>query len=234
METKICKICKVEKDISSFVKWKRTCKSCIYSKNKIWKEKNKKVVKSNCIDCKSEYETIIYSTQVPNIRCRKCSIKNKIPILNEKECRVCKENKGIDNFYKNYRICKKCLFEKRNKRYNERLKNDYNFRIKHNLKVNLRKHLKSINSKKDDRMINILGCTYETFISFLESKFEPWMNWDNYGKYNGEFNYGWDLDHIIPISSANTNDEIKKLYLYTNFQPLCSKINRDIKKQNIL
>ena len=64
----------------------------------------------------------------------------------------------------------------------------------------------------------------------LESKFEPWMTWDNRGLYNGKFNYGWDIDHIIPLCSAKTEEELLKLLHYTNCQPLCSKINRDIKK----
>ena len=59
------------------------------------------------------------------------------------------------------------------------------------------------------------------------------MNFDNYGKYNGEFNFGWDIDHIIPTSSAKTEEEIIKLNHYTNLKPLCSKINRDIKRNNI-
>ena len=58
------------------------------------------------------------------------------------------------------------------------------------------------------------------------------MNWENRGLYNGELNYGWDLDHIIPICKAKTDEEVYKLNHYTNFQPLCSKINRDIKWKN--
>ena len=76
----------------------------------------------------------------------------------------------------------------------------------------------------------ILGCSYEEFKTHLETKFEPWMNWDNRGLYNGELNYGWDIDHIIPISLASTEEEIIKLNHYSNLQPLCSKINRDIKR----
>ena len=59
------------------------------------------------------------------------------------------------------------------------------------------------------------------------------MNWDNRGLYNGEFNCGWDIDHIIPISLATTEEELIKLCHYTNLQPLCSKVNRDIKKNNL-
>ena len=56
------------------------------------------------------------------------------------------------------------------------------------------------------------------------------MSWENYGKYNGELNYGWDIDHIIPLSTAKTEDDIYTLSNYINLQPLCSKINRDVKK----
>ena len=55
------------------------------------------------------------------------------------------------------------------------------------------------------------------------------MDWNNYGKYNGDFDYGWDLDHIIPISTATTEEDVYNLFKFTNYQPLCSKINRDIK-----
>ena len=88
----------------------------------------------------------------------------------------------------------------------------------------------SIVSKKSKKSQEILGCSFEDFKAYLESKFEFWMNWENYGLYNGEVNYGWDIDHIIPLSSAKLEEEIVKLNHYTNLQPLCSKVNRDIKK----
>jgi hypothetical protein len=58
------------------------------------------------------------------------------------------------------------------------------------------------------------------------------MNWDNYGKYNGELDYGWDIDHIIPLSSATTEEELLKLNHFNNLQPLCSYTNRVIKRDN--
>ena len=60
------------------------------------------------------------------------------------------------------------------------------------------------------------------------------MNWENYGLYNGEKNFGWDIDHIMPMATALTEGEIIKLNNYTNLQPLCSYLNRNIKKDNII
>ena len=60
------------------------------------------------------------------------------------------------------------------------------------------------------------------------------MNWENYGKYNGELNYGWDIDHIIPLSSAKSEEEVYKLNYYSNLQPLCSYTNRYIKVDKII
>lgn len=56
------------------------------------------------------------------------------------------------------------------------------------------------------------------------------MSWDNHGKYNGEPNYGWDIDHIIPLRTAVDEKELFNLCFYNNLQPLCSYINRNVKK----
>ena len=51
------------------------------------------------------------------------------------------------------------------------------------------------------------------------------MTWENYGE--------WHIDHKIPLASAKTESELISLCHYTNLQPLCSKVNRDIKKDNL-
>lgn len=57
------------------------------------------------------------------------------------------------------------------------------------------------------------------------------MNWGNYGKYKKKtLYYGWDVDHIIPLSSAETEEKLLEISNYINLQPLCSYINRTIKK----
>ena len=85
--------------------------------------------------------------------------------------------------------------------------------------------IKNNGFKKNTKTTIILGCSIEEFKLHLESKFEPWMNWDNHGKFTGNYNETWQIDHIVPISSAKTEEEVLRLNNYTNFQPLCSKIN---------
>jgi hypothetical protein len=113
----------------------------------------------------------------------------------------------------------------------ERRKNDPVYKLKHNLSTSIQKCIRRINSIKTNRTINILGIDYVGLMEHLESQFEPWMNWDNYGKYKIDtFNYGWDIDHIIPICTADTIEDVYRLNHYTNLKPLCSKVNRDIKR----
>ena len=127
--------------------------------------------------------------------------------------------------------------EKEIKNYTEYRKrrkiNDPLFKLKGNIRCLINNSFKKYNFKKESKTAKILGCTYDEFKLHLESKFEPWMNWDNHGLYNGQPNYGWDIDHIIPLSLAKTEEDIIKLNHYTNLQPLCSYNNRDIKKNKI-
>jgi 5-methylcytosine-specific restriction endonuclease McrA len=58
------------------------------------------------------------------------------------------------------------------------------------------------------------------------------MNENNQGRYTGNYNETWQLDHIIPISTAETEEEIIKLNHYSNFMPLCSRKN--LEKSNTI
>jgi hypothetical protein len=140
----------------------------------------------------------------------------------------------ISNYKKEYDNLNK---EKLNKNRIIRKKNKYSSDINYRVKVNIRniisKSFKRFGYKKSSKAHEILGCSFEEFKIYLESKFEYWMTWENKGIYNGELNYGWDIDHIIPLSSAENEEDIVCLNHYTNLQPLCSKINRNIKKDCI-
>jgi 5-methylcytosine-specific restriction endonuclease McrA len=116
--------------------------------------------------------------------------------------------------------------------HNIKKANDPVYNLKCTIRSSILKSFSRINAKKNNKTVEILGCSYEFLREHIESKFETWMTWDNKGLYNGELNYGWDVDHIIPLDTAVTEEDVIRLNHYTNLQPLCSKINRDIKKNN--
>lgn len=123
--------------------------------------------------------------------------------------------------------------DKINKNLRLRRKNDVLFALRCSISKSILKSIKYSGHHKSTKTTEILGCSIEELKLYLQSKFDTWMTWENRGLYNGELNYGWDIDHIIPTSSATTEEEILNLNNYKNLQPLCSKINRDIKKNKI-
>jgi hypothetical protein len=149
--------------------------------------------------------------------------KNKKRIL-EKRKLLYQNNKERIKLYledNKEKIKKRVKQYKRNRRLNDPL-----YRLRNNISRRIRRCLNTKTTKTNI----ILGCSSLEFKLYLESKFESWMSWENYGLYNGELNYGWDIDHIIPLSSTLSEDEIIKLNHYTNLQPLDSYINRYVKR----
>jgi hypothetical protein len=121
-----------------------------------------------------------------------------------------------------------------NKNVRDRKKIDMIFKIKTNLRTHIAIILKKLGYSKKSKLNEILGCSYEVYKQHIENQWESWMNWDNYGLYNGRLDYGWDVDHIKPLSLAKTYEEVLELFNYKNTKPLCSRINRDIKKAKYL
>jgi hypothetical protein len=64
---------------------------------------------------------------------------------------------------------------------------------------------------------DIIGCTWEDLKKYIESKFQDGMTWENRNS--------WHIDHIIPLASAKSVEELYKLNHYTNLQPLWAKDN---------
>ena len=91
---------------------------------------------------------------------------------------------------------------------------DINFRLAKNIR---RRMLYAIrNNTKYAHSIELLGCNIKELKTYLETKFQPKMTWNNYGY------YGWHIDHIIPCSWFDLTDPIeqKQCFHYTNLQPM--------------
>lgn len=65
---------------------------------------------------------------------------------------------------------------------------------------------------KPSKTAQILGCTFEELKVHLEKQFVEGMNWENRSL--------WHIDHIIPVSSAKTEEELIRLNHFSNLQPL--------------
>jgi hypothetical protein len=161
---------------------------------------------------------------------------------NNKE-KICKYNKEykqntlnknkIKLYMKTYRkINHDKILEQQKQYIRERKKIDVLFRLSTRVRALICNSFTRNGHKKNSQTQDILGCTFDQLKQHLESKFELWMNWDNRGLYNSTYNYGWDIDHKTPLATAKTEEDIIRLNHYTNLQPLCSKINREIKKDN--
>lgn len=76
---------------------------------------------------------------------------------------------------------------------------------------------------KNGSFIKHVGWTVEELKTHLESKFQPGMSWDNYGR------DGWHLDHKTPdswFSYSSAEDEgFKQSWSLDNLQPLWEKDN---------
>ena len=120
----------------------------------------------------------------------------------------------IKKYQKNYR-------EKNLNKINLYLKNkrktDPIFKLSSNVRNRIREFLSLKRLTKKNKVFDIVGLTPLELKKYLETQFVVGMSWNNYGE--------WHIDHIIPLSSSKTEEEIYKLCHYTNLQPLWAKDN---------
>lgn len=103
---------------------------------------------------------------------------------------------------------------------NKRNATDPHFRLLNSMRKRVCKILKN----KSEDTVSIIGCSKNDLKKHLEAQFTAGMTWENYGQ------NGWHVDHIIPVSSAKTKEELLKLCHYSNLQPLWAKDN--LRKSN--
>lgn len=215
METKVCSKCKEEKKLSDFYYRKdfsnyiSICKLC---DSKIRKEKY--LLKK---EEKKEYSKNYYYSN----RKRKLEYAKKYNSNN-------KENKK--NYDRKYSLLYKQTRLENNKNnrsvINERDRfrnsNDTMYNLNRCVRARLKRFLKSHNITKKNKTFEIVGCSPQELKEHLEKQFVAGMSWENRTE--------WHIDHIIPLSSAKTEEELYKLCHYTNLQPLWAEEN--LKKSN--
>lgn len=202
-----------------------------------------------CIDCKSRLKNRSKSTkrcmechrlnQINNPIgriCGNCSVCNKKLTIKKNKtgrCINCIDrtlikrkknskpawNKGISIFENEEH--KRKVQNARRKELRDSMPN--HLKIADRVRTLIRVTLKRCELVKKSKTTEIIGCSIIEYKKHIESQFEDWMSWDNYG--NGKDK--WNIDHIIPISyfDLTNDDELKKAFNYKNCRPLLSTEN---------
>lgn len=80
-------------------------------------------------------------------------------------------------------------------------------------------------SKKNMKTQQILGCSPKQLLNHLQKKVEYWNT--TYGTISGIFLQGeFELDHIKPLRTAKTAEEVNQLNHYTNLQLIWKHANK--------
>lgn len=240
---RICSKCKEEKDLSLFHKDKKgkdgyqaSCKEClkkyqlenkdkILQNRKIYREIHKDRIKIETSEYKSLNKEVIKQSVKSYREIHKDRLKeiSKIYWQNNKDKKRLKDKKYKEKHK-----------DKLNEKRRIKLNNDPLCKLIHYARIMCNQALTENGFKKSKRTEEILGCSFVEYAKHIESQFEVWMSWDNHGKYIGNYNETWQIDHITPLSSGLTEDEINKLNHYTNLRPLCSKVNQVDKGSKII
>lgn len=81
----------------------------------------------------------------------------------------------------------------------------------------LRRAIREIGSVKKGKTFDILGYSPSQLTRHIERQFLNGMNWEN--------SRLWEIDHIIPISSAKNIDDVIRLNQLSNLRPLWAEEN---------
>jgi hypothetical protein len=83
--------------------------------------------------------------------------------------------------------------------------------------------------KRKKSIRNYLPYTIEELKAHLESLWEPWMSWENYGGRPNDSRQTWHIDHIIPHSSfpyTSMDDPLfQECWALSNLRPLEKRAN---------
>lgn len=189
------------------------CKHCKSSIDKQYRELNKDKIKQ---DKKKYYNE---NKETIDITKKEYQQKNKELIKKyQKEYRE-KNKDTIKEYNKKYRETNRETIKQSKKKYyaENMAKTDNIFALIHKIRKRIYKVFLYKNYPKISKTIDIIGCNFEEFKIYIESQFTEGMNWDNRND--------WHLDHIVPVSFGETEEEIIMLNHYTNFRPLLVKDN---------
>jgi len=226
---KQCTTCRETKELSDFHKSKQgkfgvksMCKSCHKKYCVENKEKINKSRKKWNVNNKQKLSDIQRASYIKNrdiiLEKKKAKYQKSIEKYSEErkkkkaEALIRRRIKDRECSKKYYQNNKQYFKDYRKKYEADRKKTDPLFLLSKNLRSRTSTAFKSKSWHKGGNTEKLLGVPYEVAKQHIERQFTKGMSWDNYGE--------WHIDHIIPLVSATTEIELRKLCHYTNLQPL--------------
>jgi hypothetical protein len=144
---------------------------------------------------------------------KKQRLKNREKfLLANKQWRENNKERHCRNAREYYQKNKAQANETKRKRRLERRKSDPLYSLTQAVRNLVLQAFKNKNYKKSSRTQTIIGCNWSELANHIESQFAKGMSWENRGQ--------WHIDHIIPLASAKTSEDVFRLNHYTNLRPL--------------
>jgi hypothetical protein len=230
-EKKTCNICKLDfpktneyfhyhSKSEKAVYFASYCKTCHSARAKKYRQENKQKVTAQ----KRVYLSNPENRAKANAANRKFYQLNKKDLL-EAQKKYYEENK--EEILKKTKERRSTIEAKRKRRQYENKKRNENpsFKMKKNVSAMIRHYLKNNKGTKKNSTWTALPYSPQQLREHLESQFEDWMTWENYGNGEGK----WNIDHIHPQSLLPYNNlehpNFLKCWALDNLRPLCSSKN---------
>lgn len=211
MDLKKCSKCCIAKPRTEFPSDKTQkeglsiyCKPCKNEKVRAIRERNKEKYRLKNLEWRKNNPEKVLEAK------RKYREKHK-PRLNAISRKYREDNKERLNIYKIGYI-------------KERIEKDSVFKLKEQTRKLIGKAFKRKSYNKSTKTFDILGCSYDELYNYLlKSAIKNYPN-KNITKDN-LMSFDWHIDHIVPISTAKSEDEVLKLNNYKNLQLLTPEDN---------
>lgn len=203
-DTKVCRKCGQEKTLDCYGKQrnglKSWCKPCENARTREWYEKNREKRNIKACQWAANNKEKVNAAK----RARRARIKASLPPKEQKP--KFDKNEWMKNN-------KDKLAGYRRKWLSSDPKNAMADRVRRRIND----FMKKMGYKKNNKTHKIIGCTWDELKLHIELQFTDGMSWENRSE--------WHIDHIIPLASAKTEEDVIRLNHYTNLQPLWAEDN---------
>lgn len=212
--------------------WRTTCKSCIKTQKQAY---NKSNIEKQQKDKKRYY--LINQERIKNKR-KSYYNDNKARVFKCNKLWDAANNEKMIAYHRQYYLDnKEYLLKQVYVRKKERYTKDPSYKFRSNISRMILLALKKSNSsKRGESITKYLSYSIDELKKHIESQWETWMDWNNYGKYkldswddNDVSTWKWNIDHIIPRSilayDSMTHVNFCKCWSLDNLRPMSAKEN---------